>query len=375
MINHRLVWTQGIFSIDENRIWFVPYWINVLCVYNLKTNKMEKIIHFPDQDTDSAGYYNVKKINELVIVVPAFEKRIYVYDSAADVVSSFDLLAAKYKCEKFLFASVWNQNIYLFPVGYEYAVKINLQEMKLNIIDIIDDKCKMFVAMTQINEKVYLVNETNQIYIFDMSLESFKIIVCEDASRKYRTITHQGTEKLVLTDTTGNLYIQYLDDMNCEKFILTENIPYDSSVCVTEDIFLMPISEKDYFVKIDINTKDVSKHYINSGANYLKWPHAVFSKVVCEDNFLYFFSTQYRMLFVYDIRTGKEISYQLEMPIMSDREIEELLQNKRKQGRIKEGSGQHATLEKFIALAKKDSSSEMPRELVGDSIFRVTKGW
>lgn len=101
MINHRLVWTQGIFSVDENKIWFVPYWINVLCVYNLKTNKMEKTIHFPDQDTDSAGYYSVKKMDELVAILPAFEKRVYIYDTTTDVVSSFDLPAAKCQCEKF----------------------------------------------------------------------------------------------------------------------------------------------------------------------------------------------------------------------------------------------------------------------------------
>lgn len=246
MINHRLVWTQGVFSIDENKIWFVPFWINVLCVYNLKTSQMEKVIQLPDQDTDSAGYYNVRKMDELVIVIPAFEKRIYVYDIATDVLSSFDLPVAKHQCERFLFASVWDQNIYLFPVGYEYVVKINLQERKLHIIATIDDKCKMFVAMTQIDEKVYLVNETDKIYVFNMSLECFKIIGCEDSSRKYRTITHQGTEKLVLTDTSGRLYIQYLDDMNCENIFLAENIPYDSSVCIADDIFLMPIYEKDF---------------------------------------------------------------------------------------------------------------------------------
>lgn len=269
---------------------------------------------------------------------------------------------------------MWNQNIYLFPVGYEYVVKINLQERKLKAIDTISDKCKMFVAMTQIDEKAYLVNETNQIYIFDMSLETFKTIECEDTSRKYRTITHQGTEKLILTDTTGNLYIQYLDDGNCEKYVLAENILYDSSLCVADDIFLMPAPEKDYFVRVDINSKSLSKHYINGGDNYIKWAHAVFSKAVCKNHFLYFFSTQYRMLYVYDIKTEKETAYQLEMPAMSDREIEELLRDKRNRGSIKEGSGQHAVLEKFIALAKKDGSSEMQGEAVGDKIYRITKG-
>lgn len=127
-------------------------------------------------------------------------------------------------------------------------------------------------------------------------------------------------------------------------------------------------------MKINISTKEISRHYIKGGGNYLKWPHTVFSKVVYENDILYFFSTQYRMLFVYDIRTGKEITYQLEMPVMSDREMEELYRNKRNRDRIKEGSGQHATLEKFITLAKKDSSSEMQRESVGDIIFRITKG-
>lgn len=371
MVNHRLVWTQGIFSIDENRIWFVPYWINALCVYNLQTSEMEKIIYFPNQTTDSAGYYNVKKVDHFAVVIPAFEKQIYIYDTDKDVMCTINFPFVTCCCEHFVFSSMLDQNIYLFPAGYEYVLKINLQKKEAVTIKGIDDECKMFVAMTQIDESVFLVNETHKIYVFDMIQESFKLIVCNDSSRKYRTVTHQGTEKLILTDTTGNLYLQYLNDMGCEKEFMSGDIPYDSSACIRNDIFLMPIYEKDYFVKINLNTKDISKIYINSGDNYLKWPHTVFSKVVCKDDFLYFFSTQYQMLFVYKPSTEEEMHYQLEMPVMSDQEIEELLRNKRNHGRIEEGAGQHATLEKFIALAGKDRLNEKQREPVGDSIFRL----
>ncbi len=370
MANHRLVWTQGIFSVDENKIWFVPYWINALCVYNLKTNKMEKVIYFPDQITDSSSYYNVKKIDNLVVAIPAFEKQIYVYDTAKDIIDSISFRSGKYCCEKFLFCSVWDQSIYLFPVGYEYVVKIDLQKKKAVTLDTIDDGCKMFVAMTQINESVYLVNGTHKIYVFNMIQERFTLIESKDFSRKYRTVTHQGTEKLILSDVTGNLYLQYLDNIDCEKIYMTGSIPYDSSECIADDIFLMPIYEKDYFVKIDISTKEILKICINKGNNYIKWPHTVFSKVVFQNDWLYFFSTQYRMLFVYNIRTGKEITYQIEMPVMNDQEIEKNFQKKRNQGRIKEGAGQHATLEKFIFLAKKNRLDETKRELIGNKIFR-----
>lgn len=370
MVNHRLVWTQGIFSVDENRIWFVPYWINVLCAYNLQTNELEKTIWFPNQMTDSAGYYHVKKVDHFVVSIPAFEKQIFVYDTTKEIMCAIDFPLEACRCEKFLFSSVWNQNIYLYPAGYDYVLKINLQKKEAVAIKTIDDACKMFVAMTQINESVFLVNETHKIYVFDMIQESFKCIASNDFSRKYRTVTHQGTEKLILTDTMGNLYLQYCNESGSEEEIISGDIPYDSSVCIGNDIFLMPIYEKDYFVKIDFNTKDISKIYIDRGDNYLKWPHTVFSKVVCKDDCLYFFSTQYRMLFVYEPSTGKEIHYQIEMPAMSDQEMEELFQKKRGCGKIEEGSGQHATLEKFIFLAKKGKLVESGRVLIGNQIYR-----
>lgn len=369
-INHRLVWTQGIFSVDKNRVWFVPYWINVLCVYNLKIDKMEKIIQFPNRAIDSAGYFNVKKIDDLVVIIPAFEKQIYVYDTIKEVMLSFDFPKMQCRYEKFMFCSVWDQHVYFFPVGYEYVVKIDLREQRVTIINAIDDKCNMFVAMTQIDENVYLVNETNRIYVFNMLEENFKIIVSENSNRKYRTITNQGAEKLFLSDIFGNLYLYYLNDLDCEKTYMAGNVPYDSSECVTDFIFLMPIYEKDYFVKFDISTKNVSKIYIDKGDNYIQWPHTVFSKIVFENGILYFFSTQYQMFYTYNVETGEETTHKLEMPILDNQQIEKIFLQKGTSGNVKEGSGQHATLEKFILLAKNVSLVETQEKTIGEKIYR-----
>ena len=51
------LWTNGSFEICGDKIWLVPYWMNMLCSFDMKTQLLDKVIHFPGLSTASLGFF------------------------------------------------------------------------------------------------------------------------------------------------------------------------------------------------------------------------------------------------------------------------------------------------------------------------------
>ncbi len=112
------LWTGGGFEVCDDRVWFVPHWANVLCCFHLKTRLLEKMIFFPELATASAGFFQIKRMGDTLVIIPAFEDTLYLYDMCAGEMHSIILQPGLHSCEKFQECVEWKGILYLFPYDY-----------------------------------------------------------------------------------------------------------------------------------------------------------------------------------------------------------------------------------------------------------------
>lgn len=357
-INKNVAWTQGGFSIDDNCVWFVPYMLNVLCKYNFSSNRMEKVIYIPEISVLSAGYYNVIKIQSFVVMIPGFENNVCVFDTTKNIMKIITIPAEKCVRQKFQYASIWEGQLFLFPVSYSSILRVSLNDFKVERIAVTNGTCNGFVSATIANKKVYLVNETNKLYVFDMEEECISEQVTFNNHVNLKTVSVMDEQLLILTDTQGNVYTYNLLTNLLNTIWEESGMLYDSCVCYGEKILLIPLLEKDYFEVGSVTTKKKTKIELSNVSYFENWPHAVFSKPLKKGSKVYFFSTQYKTLLQYDFETSELIEMVPEYGEMDFEDVSKLIHHSSHIGGVKEGIGLHATLDTFLKVILSDKSNK-----------------
>ena len=364
------VWTNGGFAVDGNDIWFVPYWENVLCKYSMDTRRMEKMVCFPEMSVTVAGSFNVKKNGEYIIVVPAFEKNLYIYNQKENLMKKFELKKRKYVAEKFNHCVSWGKNVYLFPIAYGRILKIDLKNELISEIEIPKFKDSAFVDCTSVKNKVYLVDMTNSIFIFDMENETIKTYNLGGEERKYRTIAAIADDEFGLSDMTGKIYIINIKEKRENQYNFDDVSIFDNSVCVGDEWFLFPFEDDRPVIKFNTTCFKVEKIYFNEKKHFKQWYANAFSKTVVYNKKIYVMNTYQRCLYVLDEEGNQIEHFFIEMGEMDDDILYELYKCGQKQGGIYEGTGDYATLEYLFSRIKDVSDMQKQNcNCIGKNIY------
>ena len=350
-----MAWTHGGFAIDGDYIWFVPYMLNVLCRYNISSNCMEEVIVIPEINLSSAGFLNVVKINNFVILIPAFEKKVCVYHIEDNKIEMLEIPGEKCNYEKFQHVAVWRNKLFLFPIGYSCIIKIYLDTFKIDRLHMDEEICNMFVSAVVKGQNVYLINKSDKLYVFDMSKELLSVHCSFDRQVEIRTIDNMHDNMLVLSDTKGSVYSYDLDKDYLKKIWEGEGIQYKSCVCVREHILLVPLLEKEYLEVGNFITKEKMQIKLNNRLFYQKWPHAVFSTPILNKSKVYLFSTQYRTLLQYDFKKNTLVEMVLRYGEMQLEEMRKLVKNSMNFGALEEGIIPCVTLDLFLKVLMEDN--------------------
>lgn len=345
-----LAWTIGGFAIDGDYVWFVPYMLNVLCKYNMKTNYMEETLFIPKPTCGFAGFYNVIKTKESVIMIPAFEKNIYMYHIEEKKMEKVEIPNEKCTCEKFQYATIYNDELFLFPVSYSCVLKVSLVTYVVEKISMDNENANMFNAAIGLDDRVFLVNMSNKLYMFDLKEQKGDVYFAFDEKIKLRTVNVLQGNKLLLADTYGNVYTFEMESKHVEIVWEGTGQQYGSCLCVNNTTLLVELVEKDYLEIGNVITKEKEQIKLKNVMHYEKWPHAVFSKAIICGSKAYLFSTQYRTLLQYDFETGTLIEMLLEYGEMSVEDIKKLIESSTYVGGIREGFGSYPTLETFLEV-------------------------
>ena len=345
-----IIWTCGLFNIVNDEIWFVPYEHNILCRYSIRKNVIiENVIlnvNLFQIESFDISYRSGNK----VFLIPGFEQSIHVFDIEKNKMNCTGISEYKGVGEKFLLCHQYNDWIYLFPSFYDKIIRINTNTMVVEEIEPNKDKmCNHFNDIDVNGSKAYLVNKTNEIYIFDFEKNKLGVEYRFTDEIELRTIS-LWNDKLVVANQEGKVFMCDLDKHNITPFA-EYNMEFLSSYCIKSSLFLIPLLEKDYFIKVNLENKNMQKIQLCKKDKYKKWPHATFSRGAVFKEYLCLFSTQYRTLIIYNCITGEIIEnfLNLELPNIDRNNLNSSFRDEiEKKKCIIEGNGQYSTLCRFI---------------------------
>lgn len=203
------------YEFDDQYVWFVPYWHNFLCCYNLHDKKMELMRELPG-DSYIAGYYvNIAKVKHRIYILPASAIDILIYDIEEDCFGKIPLVDKKIRIDKFLSYYIWNDNLYVFPGSYPAILKINLHTNKVEYQEKIFEKIGFRYGhlifqleyFCSRNKLYFLSTENNQVIVFDLQNESVSTVEVGDKSNIYRTICGDEDGTIYLSNQQGDIVI------------------------------------------------------------------------------------------------------------------------------------------------------------------------
>lgn len=375
MDRKKFLYTPWGFTIEGNDLWFVPVGINMLCKYNLLTKRIEKTVTFPDMSIEHWGAYNVKKFENYIVTVPAFERNIYMYDSTNDTVTKIDLEVKEYNPEFFLDCSYWKGQIYFFPITYNCVIKVSLIDRSVTEIPLINGE-KMFCSCIQVNQNTYLTNETGNIICFDMEREEFRYIEI-DAREHLNNVVLQDENKLIISNGGKIIYIYDITSGHKAKKELPIKGNFGRISYCQEKLYLFPKGVTEEILVVNLKSLGVT---MLSLKNRLKLPYdsemvrniKLFSIPIIVNNKIYVMK-DLQGLYIIDVLSGVVTDTLIELEEMSEEQFEYFYNFIKEKGVFAESVFPFATMDFFVHNVEKKFEEKNQKSLksIGKLIYET----
>lgn len=342
---HTNIWARGQFNVCDNIIWYIPYGHNILCAYNIKKGMVENVIALNVEKNHPQGFDSTFCDGKNVIMIPGFEDKLFVYDIENKTIRIIDIPRENLEAEKYSLYCKQDNFLYLLPVFSNKIIKVDLESLEIKPILITVNNG--FYDCDCYETSIFLVNNTNKVFVFDMDKECLTVLYEGKEGAIYNTISYNDG-KLYLTDEIGRLYSWSIKDS--EGTVLNQmGMAFRGSYIINNFLFFLPLHEDHFFMEYNIETNDCKKILLNDTSVYKKWPHSSFSRGVVYESRLYFFSTQYSTIIEYDPFSGKKTETRTLIAKVPDDVLNAVMLNEYKSGLLfREGAGISMSIGNFL---------------------------
>lgn len=350
--NDAIIWNCGIINIVDDGFWFVPYEQNLLCRYSIEKNLIDDIFVLNMSPFQVGSFDNVYQINNKVFMLPAFEKYLHIFDMNQRDIQLVNIPEYTGFGGKFLLGHQYGEWLYLFPFSFDKIIKVNINTLKVEEVLTKDEvRCNSFFNMAVKDNKAYFVNKENRIYLFDFKSDELSVLYQFEDISGLKTISIWN-DKLIVTGEKGRTLVYDLNEKK-ETIFAEYGIEFIGSCCVDSYMFLLPLFEQDFFLRINLEDRSLQKIELGKKENYQRKPHhSVFSRACVYRDCLYFFNTQYRTLIKYNYITEmlEENCMMINPVSITSDALNGWLYRETEAGKIlMEGNGPYATLNNFIS--------------------------
>lgn len=135
-----------------------------------------------------------------------------------------------------------------------------------------------FISSIQIDNKVYLVNNTNEIYCYNLKLMQMKIIT--KGETKFCCIDKRNGNELIIMDTEGNVYLFYIEQHQLKRMNL--KIEHCNSIAFVKNrLYAFPMKNGRGYYLIDFEKMSVEFKKIQYGLANEELNKVAFSQTFC----------------------------------------------------------------------------------------------
>lgn len=206
------------FVVDGDNLWFVPYWYNILCMYNMKSKKLELIKKLPQDNEIEGIYLNLVKAGQYLVLVPMYAQEVCIYE----------MHAGEFKCLKVhgkaglgsgLFSTgIWKNNVYMFAAAYPEILKLDMQSGCIGEIPVRsipdglvhgDEGCNNLFMQSSVSENRIDLLMFNSSYVlsFNMDTETGEFLKIGNGGDRYLSVCRVSSGELFLVCQNGSLIV------------------------------------------------------------------------------------------------------------------------------------------------------------------------
>lgn len=385
------VWSLD-FALEEN-IWFVPYWYNLLCKFDISDRRLE-YIQLPIKNTVEGLYNSSVKVGDIIIMIPSDADSLCLYNIKTRDFLSFPLREKENDIDKFIAYAVYGRFIYLFPYNYPYILKFNIENHEMDYLDFSHNgqPIQTGIQNNTFGKYAFLtVSEYNAIVLYDLENETYEYREIGDGEERYSSILRTEEGEIWLTNQRGEVVIydlnkcrlerikirqpQYDVDMQCVAPCFVGNVEYADSV------YFFP-GKADMVLKVNKNTHQIEKAAFSDEVcremdNAFGWRGSHFS-IPRGKEIIYFFNIVSRRFFSVDLRNEDVNEYKMELGAFSDEELKILFKQygttiqgeKTAKIYVEKGAG-YLSLNNYIKMIEKNTGGKKQySKSVGEMIFR-----
>ncbi len=212
-MKHDFLWPYH-FAVDGECIWFVPYWYNMLCKYNVQTRQIESMQTLPQENTVEGLYLNLVKIGNCILLIPMYAKNVCIY-----YIDTGEFLELETGCgdkvdSQLYTYGMWKPDVYLFSVMHPVALKLDVAAKKMEYIHFDfaysqGGSLPFFLMQSSTSSHfIYLpVAKKNYILKFDMDTEKYCFLKIGGEDSYFLSVCKASTGKLFLINQKGELIV------------------------------------------------------------------------------------------------------------------------------------------------------------------------
>jgi len=338
--NSEFIWSMNCI-VDEENIWFISYWYNLLCRYDLY-NRCLETVRVPVNYTLEGLFGNIIKVGKQLVLVPTNANSIYVYRILEREFKEIPIREEKEKYDKFMVCAAYGETVYFFPSNYTYIIKLNLNSFQLEYLEFAHDGKKIQVNIQNYtyNQYVYLTHkEDNMVIRYNLQNETYECWRIGDKDERYSSIIRTADGKIWVANQHGKIIL--LD----ENYNIVEKISSDSikgfGICANSivscflgnaehenSIFFFPgsanmVVEVDKYTHI-IRQAGFSVAIQKETDNGYNWQGSFFS-IPEGKTTQYLFNIMDRQFYSIDLANNEMQLYEIEIDNLSDNYLLDLL--------------------------------------------------
>lgn len=316
------------FAIDGACIWFVPFWYNLLCCYNVRDGKIETMMELPEANHLWALYNKIVKVDSRIILIPNNATKLCIYDTAIQNWKTFEIEESKGQQDLFCAYGIWNEVLYLFPQSYPYIVKLDLSTYKLEHMKMREGKGVQKESCTVASKIYFLPRHTNHVLIYDMDDHSIIEKEVGDSKDEYFTICNVKPNQFYLSNQNGDIIVwdevsgeitkhnNSIEDFAVDNGKVSYYGVLNNSVFDEKYVYFVP-GAANKALKIDRETNEIEEMYLDNNLhNVKKELYAnipMYSKVKFRDGQMYGFDMGDKKFFYIDCEKQQRYEYTIEM--------------------------------------------------------------
>lgn len=376
----------------EEDIWFVSYWYNLLCKFDISKRELE-CIPLPVKNIIEGLYIGILKVGNIICLVPANADSVCMYNIKTHEFKTFMLRERTKNIDKFIACAVYGECVFMFPYHYPYILKFNLETCEAEYLDFRykGELIQVGLQSCTCGKNVYLtVQGSNAIAIYNMQNETYEYKEIGDKKEWYSSVLRTEEDELWMTNQRGDIRIYDLRTCKTE-LIKIRDIKFDVDVQSVSPCFVGNAEYADFvyffpgkagmILKVNKKTRQAEKAEFGDtlcqeADNCFGWMGSRFSMPQGK-SILYIFNIINRYFYSINLQSENVEKYEIESDHLNEKELkslflqyETIMQEGYLRGVYMEKGTRYLGIEHFIKMIENfPAGDRQQKENIGEMIF------